>query len=84
MIDFDMLLAGSTKARTLERLNLYEQPKLGAKIIGVIPSAELVSILDWKVDETQRTVYACIGGYPKQWITAYRAGLRYVNYVEVE
>lgn len=68
---------------TLRSLNLYDNPKLGAKITGVIPASKRIYVVDWKMLDDS-TTYACIGGYPAQWISAYRNFEKNINIVMEE
>lgn len=64
----------------LRGLNIYDAPKLGAKIMGVIPDGTRIFVVAWHM-ENEYTIYACIGGYPPQWITAYRNKDSYINFI---
>jgi len=71
----------NTYAITLHSLSIYDAPKLGAKVVGVIPSGTRVAVIDFKISPDAGKIYMLIGGYPEQWITAYHNGQMNVNYL---
>ena len=64
----------------VKNLNLFDAPGMGTKFIGVIPGGVRVAIVKWHMDE-QGVMWACIGGYPAQWIRAYHNNEKNVNYI---
>ena len=64
----------------VKNLNLFDAPGMGTKFVGVIPGGARVAIVKWHMD-AQGVMWACIGGYPEQWLRAYHNQEKNVNYI---
>ena len=71
-------------ALTTKALNIYDAPRLGAKMIGVVPDVTRVPVVGFKISQEAGKIYMSIGGYPEQWITAYHNGKMNVRYLTGE
>lgn len=65
---------------TMKSLNIFDAPGMGTKFMGVIPGGIRVAIVKWHMDK-DGTIWACIGGYPAQWVRAYHNQDKNLNYV---
>ena len=64
----------------VKSLNLFDAPGMGTKFVGVIPGGARVAIVKWHMD-AQGVMWACIGGYPAQWLRAYHNQEKNINYI---
>lgn len=64
----------------LKNLNLFDAPGSGTKFMGVIPGGIRVHVVAWHMDKFE-VIWACIGGYPMQWIRAYHNSERNIQYI---
>jgi len=71
-------------ALTTKALNIYDAPRLGSKMIGVVPDVTRVPVVGFKISHEAGKIYMSIGGYPEQWITAYHNGQMNVRYLTGE